>query len=400
MMEIVTNWTEEELRRQQEINRISYKQKQMREQRYAHINSIKINSQWRKIKRMTKVEDLKRNIEILAQNHERDVDREDAVIQMLDRDLDDSEDQYQMALRSHEEAVEKLLDLQESRKTQKQKTFEKQVHDMKAKFDQEQNEILKRHEERANEMKKLLAVMENEQADSEADCKQEFEAQREEIKNKNSEEYNVLKIQLEGAAEDLEHQFDQAHKTYLNGTEHRTRAFEKLTKNDSGAAHIIEMKMKKLQKLQDGLSFWRQKISSTMSNWEERNKLLKHEKEMMSKHYRALKASMENFRSTQDQKLKHLSTNARKAENEIINKLSVGESILNLWRICQSYETEKEHLFQFFLSNTDTNEDASTTHNEHSNENAVDDCEQKGVRVKSPQALIPEGKLMMYYCVV
>lgn len=54
----------------------------MREQRYGHINSIKINSQWRKIKRMTKVEDLKRNIEILAQNHERDVDREDAIIQV------------------------------------------------------------------------------------------------------------------------------------------------------------------------------------------------------------------------------------------------------------------------------------------------------------------------------
>lgn len=114
----------------------------------------------------------------------------------------------------------------------------------------EQNEILARHEERMIEMKKLIAVMENEQAESEADCKQEFEAQREEIKNKNSEEYNVLKIQLEGSVEDLEHQFDHAHKSYLNGTEHRTRAFEKLTKNDSEAAYVIELKMKKLQKLQ------------------------------------------------------------------------------------------------------------------------------------------------------
>lgn len=54
----------------------------MREQRYAHINNIKINNQWRKIKRMTKVEDLRRHVEILAQNHEREVDRKDAIVQV------------------------------------------------------------------------------------------------------------------------------------------------------------------------------------------------------------------------------------------------------------------------------------------------------------------------------
>lgn len=41
---------------------------------------------------------------------------------------------------------------------------------------------------------------------------QDFEAQREEIKNRNSEEYNVLKIQLEGIIEELERHFEQAHR--------------------------------------------------------------------------------------------------------------------------------------------------------------------------------------------
>ncbi len=38
---------------------------------------------------------------------------------------------------------------------------------------------------------------------------QDFEAQREEIKNRNSEDYNVLKIQLEGIIEELERHFEQ-----------------------------------------------------------------------------------------------------------------------------------------------------------------------------------------------
>ncbi len=35
--------------------------------------------------RLAKTEALKKDIEILSQNHERDIDRKDAILQMLDR---------------------------------------------------------------------------------------------------------------------------------------------------------------------------------------------------------------------------------------------------------------------------------------------------------------------------
>ena len=49
------------------------------------LNQTKILNQWRKIMRLAKSESLKKDIEILSQNHERDVDRKDAILQMLDR---------------------------------------------------------------------------------------------------------------------------------------------------------------------------------------------------------------------------------------------------------------------------------------------------------------------------
>ena len=51
----------------------------------AILNQLKIQNQWRKIMRLAKTESLKKDIEILSQNHERDVDRKDAILQMLDR---------------------------------------------------------------------------------------------------------------------------------------------------------------------------------------------------------------------------------------------------------------------------------------------------------------------------
>lgn len=44
----------------------------------------------------------------------------------------------------------------------------------------------------------------------------------------------------------------QAHKAYLESTEHRTASFKALTKNDASAAKVIEQRMKKLIKLQVG----------------------------------------------------------------------------------------------------------------------------------------------------
>ena len=55
------------------------------EAKISKVNSMKIVNQWRKIMRIAKTESLKKDIEILSQNHERDVDRKDAILQMLDR---------------------------------------------------------------------------------------------------------------------------------------------------------------------------------------------------------------------------------------------------------------------------------------------------------------------------
>lgn len=55
------------------------------EAKISKVNSLKIVNQWRKIMRLAKTESLKKDIEILSQNHERDIDRKDAILQMLDR---------------------------------------------------------------------------------------------------------------------------------------------------------------------------------------------------------------------------------------------------------------------------------------------------------------------------
>ena len=59
--------------------------------------------------REAKSKELKKDIEILSQTFERVVDRKDSVIKSLAKDLQEAEEQYAMALRSHLQNVDYLI---------------------------------------------------------------------------------------------------------------------------------------------------------------------------------------------------------------------------------------------------------------------------------------------------
>lgn len=56
-----------------------------------------------------KSQELKKDIEVLSQTFERVIDRKEAIIKSLVKDIDEAEEQYQMALRSHLQNVDRLI---------------------------------------------------------------------------------------------------------------------------------------------------------------------------------------------------------------------------------------------------------------------------------------------------
>merc|ERR1719313_2638682 len=222
------------------------KQRRDQEEKYSRINRLKILNQWRKLMRLVKVEDLRKEIEVISQNHEREVDRKDAIIQVLDRDLEDSEEQYQTALRAHLVMVDRLIDLHNARLSGIELEFEKDLQELMDEFGAERAEVVASHARHKKEMLDIMATMEAEFNEQEADARQEFESTREETKNKNSEEYNVLRFTLEGLIEELERHFDSAHSNYMASTEQRTQDFKNLTIKDQQSARTIETQMRRL----------------------------------------------------------------------------------------------------------------------------------------------------------
>jgi hypothetical protein len=75
---------------------------------------------------------------------------------MLDRDLDEAEEQYQMALRNHLIHVDELIELQNSRIRGLQEEFDRDVEIIKAEYDGEKKEIASSHNQEKQELEDMI----------------------------------------------------------------------------------------------------------------------------------------------------------------------------------------------------------------------------------------------------
>merc|ERR1719504_241172 len=125
-------------------------------------NMSKIQESWLKVMRVAKTKSLKKQVEIISQNHERDVDRKDAILQMLDRDLDEAEEQHQVAVRSHLLNVDRLLEIQQSRLLALEDDFKRDVETLQEEFRIEREQIQEKH---ALERRELTLIIEQVERD-------------------------------------------------------------------------------------------------------------------------------------------------------------------------------------------------------------------------------------------
>merc|ERR1712137_1293466 len=162
----------------------------------------KIQESWLKIMRSAKTRQLKKQVEIISQNHERDVDRRDAVLQMLDRDLDEAEEQHQVAVRSHLLNVDRLLEIQQSRMNALEDDFKQHVAALVEEFRVEREQIQERHALEIRELQIIVQRVENEEKNREHFDITEHQTRYETIKNREIEEASQMKKRLEDRIEE------------------------------------------------------------------------------------------------------------------------------------------------------------------------------------------------------
>ncbi|EPZ35973.1 hypothetical protein O9G_003888 [Rozella allomycis CSF55] len=286
-----------------EFKQCTFGRKELSSQR--HQNS-------REVAKYYEAAELKSGISILEASFSQQLDRKNELVKSLKKDIEESEEQYQVSIRTHMSNIENLISMHASRTGKVDVAFEEEVKDMCNNFE---SEIIRIRQDFINEKVGLLGIihrMEHEFTEAENESKHDFQSIREDIRNKNLEEKHALRIQLEGIIEDLWRQFQA-----VRGLD----VFEshgQLTIRDSQSTKIIDQQLKKLQKIQ----------------YEEKTLTLKEEKEAIQNQFQYLKQRMMNYRDLERKKLIDMARLAKEIHS--------AEKIIKLTEMNKKLETESE----------------------------------------------------------
>merc|ERR1719321_1031947 len=304
--------------------------------RNSKYNMSKFRESWLKIMRSAKTKQLKKQVEIISQNHERDVDRKDAILQMLDRDLDEAEEQHQVAVRSHLLNVDRLLEIKQSRLLALEDDFKRDVVTLTDEFRIEREQIQDKHALEKRELTLIVQQVEHDERNREQADVTDFQAQFEMLRNRNIEEDHQMKSNLEEKIEETRARCKEKLQLYQNQTESNTSEYKQFLYRDARLSKQVERRLRQVERMQASIQHWKLKIAQNKQECEDRNQQLRTEKDHIQKHFQEL--------------------NARNCIKSLNDQLGLAEKIIETSELCRKFETEREKVLPFYLSRDLLNE--------------------------------------------
>lgn len=269
---------------------------------------------------------------------------------MLDRDLDEAEEQYQMALRNHLIHVDELIALQNSRLRGLHEEFERDISIIKAEFDGEKKEIELSHNQERQEMIDMIETIREEEEQKLEEMKSAFESSREETKNKNVEDLESMKHDLIKKIEDLDKEFEVSFNKFVADTETKASNYDELLKANQDSSDSINKYQRHINRLKEQTAFYNLKIQQNKKDCQLRNTRLKKEKDKIVEHYHGLKHTMSVSREKEERRLGDLTMNSKECMDTLMGYQKLGEKILKTAELCRKLETEKEKVLPFYQS--------------------------------------------------
>eukprot|EP01060_Flectonema_neradi_P013758 TRINITY_DN20481_c0_g1_i1.p1 TRINITY_DN20481_c0_g1~~TRINITY_DN20481_c0_g1_i1.p1 ORF type:complete len:541 (+),score=139.55 TRINITY_DN20481_c0_g1_i1:53-1624(+) len=317
------------------------------EQKYSASSLREVQMRWVELLRREKYVELSADVEILRQTYDKSLDRKNAVIDMLMNDLDEAEEQYRLALRTHLLSIDALIELQNQRMSDLDSEYESDLKSLKQEFELEKAEIIAKHEKEVDALHAIMNAIKKDADEQDTEIQTDFSQKKDETRDKNQEEYNVLKQMLEGEILEYQHQINHEHDKYMQSAEEKMKTYLDLTNKDAETADKISRQMRRILKLQEMIANWKANLANNIKECEERNRAMREEKEMTAKHFKALKHKMQRWRQQQEEKLNRLVAHAKQTKLKLQENNEKAKRVLKLSELCKTLETERERVLGY-----------------------------------------------------
>ena len=317
------------------------------EQLVSQSNQLKVTAKWLHLMRGLKLDQLRRDAELLAQSHEREVDRKDALIQLIDRDLDEAEEQHRQFSRLALHSLDELLVTYNAAVEHLVQDFESETAGMSGEFQRELSDLARLFGREETELETLLSTVQTaESLKAQADLA-DHQSLYEMIRNRDIEEDHQMRSNLEERIEQLKEKCNAQLTSYRQATEQSSVDYKAFLQKDGELTEHVEKRLKEVERINSEIAAWRVKLATSRRDWQERNSQLKTEKDVVQKHLSELKIKMQRVHEDERRRLFDLTNNAGRCRAKLTSSLELTDKVLRLNDLCRKLESQQETLRPF-----------------------------------------------------
>mmetsp|Transcript_8709 Transcript_8709/g.32153 ORF Transcript_8709/g.32153 Transcript_8709/m.32153 type:complete len:481 (-) Transcript_8709:95-1537(-) len=332
----------EERRKQNKYNKERLEFLRHVEEKYTAYNTSKIKAKYMALMRKVKSKELKKHLEHMERDHERQNMRLDSILQMLFKDLYEAEEQYRLCLKSHQANVDELLNLYEKRVQSIEQDFRRNLTLSKKDHDEEMKYLHTLHDEQVTEMKHILEEMAKRDETENAEIEKEFQIEMKFVANSYSNDFHVMRIEMGKEIKERQQQYKEENESYGKPIAQAYQEYEVLKNKNDELSEIIETQNMQIKKNDRLLAQWKAKWLNNLRESEKRNADLKEEIKQMKGYFVEVKNQMKAFRQTEKRRLATLVSDSRHAQKILQDKLTFAERIINHNLLNKKGETELE----------------------------------------------------------
>ncbi|KAK7891016.1 hypothetical protein WMY93_022979 [Mugilogobius chulae] len=313
-------------RKKEEILTHFLRDKLQDDEKNSALNQLKLSDGWRANLRQSKTTEIKKDMDVLQQNFERQVDGLDSIIKKLEVNVGEAESQLVQLHRTHLKQIQTLLELQRKRMDYLEQGWESTIENIQEQYTAQREQMTAEIEQQHQDVEDCSLLNQHKY--------EEMMSEMSAVHRQTMDFYENLLLDKISKLEKIPEERRREHQQLMQKYNSRRQELESLAKENQECTESIKQTNAELQRLQKKLFDFHALPSSGDNGLAKLEQQLRDTTEGI-KH---LKTEMEVERGKSRKRLSVLSMDSEEAAKKLLNVVKTGDRILSLAKLCKKME--------------------------------------------------------------
>ncbi|CEP02683.1 unnamed protein product (mitochondrion) [Plasmodiophora brassicae] len=256
----------------------------------------------------------------------------------LEAEVRAKSEEFTNLIKTQENEIAELLHVMHAQFQNVQQGYQQELDTIEAAFLEERKQMLEGNRNQIDECFENRRAMELQILDSKLKRDQKYQDDLDELRLRDTEDYNKLKMNLENNVQLLEQQLEEMRSTYQLNTEKLNYNFQVLKEREKENMDTVDHQKRKLKRLSATLRSLKQKYAEQDKRFKQENHELTEEYRRITRQYKELQRKFRHFEKVDSKKYDDIWTMNQESIVGLVKKILQADKIIHEQILCIPWE--------------------------------------------------------------